>query len=213
MPTADPTRSEDHALLARVADGDRIALEMLYRRHARWLTARLQARCGDPDLTDLAVQDTFLAVWKSAKKFRGDGDVGAWIWGIGARRLVDQLRRRRAAPIDPATIALDLDAASPWPSSEEEHLASGGDATAAVASLEPDLRAVFVLTVIDGLSTKEAARVLGIPQGTVKTRAMRARQRLRIDLADLADHADLANPDASADDAGTTPPPAGGDLR
>ncbi len=184
MPETDATRTEDHALLARIADGDRLALELLYRRHARWLTARLQARCGDPDLADLAVQDTFLAVWKSAKKFRGDGDVGAWIWGIGARRLIDQLRRRRSTPIDPSVVTTSLDAGEGAPSSEDEHLASRGVASSAVAALEPELRAVFVLTVVDGLSTKEAARALGIPQGTVKTRAMRARQLLRAELTE-----------------------------
>ncbi len=188
MHETDATRTEDHALLARVADGDRVALELLYRRHARWLTARLQARCGDPDLADLAVQDTFLAVWKSAKKFRGDGDVGAWIWGIGARRLVDQLRRRRSTPIDPSVVATSLDAGESAPSSEDEHLAVDGAASSAVAALEPELRAVFVLTVVDGLSTREAARALGIPQGTVKTRAMRARQLLRAELAEPTSH-------------------------
>ncbi len=92
--------SDDRALLARVADGDRDALEALYRLHAGWLTARLQSRCGDPELADIATQDTFLAAWKSAKKFRGDGEVGAWLWGIGIRRLIDVLRKRQATPIE-----------------------------------------------------------------------------------------------------------------
>ena len=99
---------EDRALLARIAGGDRVALEILYRRHAAWLTTRLQARCGDPELTDIAVQDTFLAVWKAAGKYRGDGDVGAWLWGIAIRRLIDQLRKRKATPLDPAVIARTL---------------------------------------------------------------------------------------------------------
>ena len=88
-------RGEDAALLARVSRGDRSALEQLYRRHASWMTARLESRCGDPDLADLALQDTFVAVWRSAGKFRGDGQVAAWLWGIAVRRLIDQLRKRR----------------------------------------------------------------------------------------------------------------------
>ncbi|NNE12102.1 MAG: RNA polymerase sigma factor, partial [Ilumatobacter sp.] len=90
------SNGEDLALLARIADRDRLALELLYRRHAAWLTARLQSRCGDPEMTDIAIQDTFLAAWNSAKKFRGEGDVAAWLWGIAIRRLIDQLRKRRA---------------------------------------------------------------------------------------------------------------------
>ncbi len=180
MPPRDHTRTEDHALLARVASGDRIALEMLYRRHAHWLTARLQARCGDPDITDLAVQDTFLAVWKSARRFRGDGDVGAWIWGIGIRRLIDQLRKRKATPLDPQSLAAAAaDDAHMGASSEDEALAAHGPATDALAQLDADLRAVFVATVVDGLTTKEAARLLDVPQGTIKTRMMRARRQLQ----------------------------------
>ena len=92
--------------VAAVADGDRAALRTLYERHAPWLTLRLSRRCADPDLVDDAVQDTFVAVWRSARRYDGQGAVGAWIWGIGVRRLIDALRRRppsefavpRAAP-------------------------------------------------------------------------------------------------------------------
>lgn len=181
--TSDGARGEDLALIARVADGDRIALEMLYRRHAAWLTARLQARCGDPDLTDIAVQDTFLAVWKSARKYRGDGDVGAWLWGIAIRRLIDQLRKRKATPVDPAFIARSHRSASgaDEPGAEDVLLGSGayGELAVAMQRLSADLQAVLVVTAIDGLTTKEAAGLLGVPQGTVKTRLMRARQQLQ----------------------------------
>jgi RNA polymerase sigma-70 factor (ECF subfamily) len=168
--------AEDRALLARVAGDDRVALEQLYRRHASWLTARLQSRCGDPELTDIAIQDTFLAVWKSARKYRGDGDVGAWIWGIAIRRLIDQLRKRRSTPVDPAVIAA---ATLSVVSFEDDLLAAHGDAASAMRSLPAELQAVLVATAIDGLSTKEAARLLGVPQGTVKTRLMRARRTLQ----------------------------------
>jgi len=174
---------EDRALVARVASGDRIALELLYRRHAGWLTARLQSRCGDPDLTDIAVQDTFLAVWRSPKSYRGDGDVGAWLWGIGIRKLIDQLRKHRVAPIDPALIEIGDGAAAP--DAADELFAGGafGDLGPSLGRLAPDLRAVLIATAIDGLSTKEAALLLGVPQGTVKTRLMRARHAMQEALA------------------------------
>ena len=175
VPPAPPV--DDRALLARVAEGDRDAFEALYRLHAGWLTARLQARCGDPDLADIAAQDTFLAAWKSAKKYRGDGDVGAWLWGIGIRRLIDVLRKRRATPVDPDHLgnhAVD-------PASLEQLALGGthGELEAALEKLPGELRAVLVATVIDGLSTKEAARLLDVPQGTVKTRLMRARRQMQ----------------------------------
>jgi RNA polymerase sigma-70 factor (ECF subfamily) len=169
---------EDRALVARIAGHDRVALELLYRRHAGWLTARLQARCGDPELTDIALQDTFLAVWSTARKYRGDGDVGAWLWGIAIRRLIDQLRKRRSTPVDPAVIARSVPAVDSFEDTVLDH-AGHGDAAAALRTLPDELRAVLVATAIDGLSTKEAARLLGVPQGTVKTRLMRARHALQ----------------------------------
>ena len=169
---------EDRALVARIAGGDRSALEMLYRRHGPWLTDRLERRCGDPDLTDIAVQDTFLAAWRGAGRFRGEGDVGAWLWGIAIRKLIDQLRKRRSTPVDPAVIAA---AAAPVESFERVLLDGGehGDVATAMGALPVELQAVLVATAIDGLSTKEAARLLGVPQGTVKTRLMRARRALQ----------------------------------
>jgi len=184
MSTArDDGRGEDLALIARVAAADRVALEMLYLRHAGWLTARLQARCGDPELTDIAVQDTFLSVWTSARKYRGEGDVGAWIWGIGIRRLIDLLRKRKATPVDPAFIARAHGAIgrTEQPAADDVLLGGGayGDLATAMLALPADLQAVLVATAIDGLSTKEAADLLGVPQGTVKTRLMRARRQLQ----------------------------------
>ncbi len=164
--------------MARVARGDRSALEQLYYRHAPWLTGRLQARCNDPDLVNLAIQDTFLAVWKTAKKYRGDGAVGAWIWGIAIRRLIDQIRKRRPEPIAPDVIAAMNTSTVSF---EDDLLDSGahGELGPALQSLDPDLQAVLIATALDGLTTKEAAKLLGIPHGTVKTRLMRARARLQ----------------------------------
>ncbi len=166
---------DDRAVLARVAGGDRAALEQLYRAHAGWITARLQGRCGDPDIVDLAVQDTFVAVWnRGAKSYRGTGEVAAWLWGIAVRRLVDQLRRRRPTPSD----QLPTEAAA---SAEQEVIDGGAHGRLAQMFewLPGDLQAVLQATAIDGLTTREAAELLGVPQGTVKTRLMRARRELK----------------------------------
>jgi len=142
------------------------------------LTARLQSRCGDPDLTDIAVQDTFLAVWRSPAAYRGDGDVGAWLWSIGIRKLIDQLRKRRPTPVDPAILAAVHDLG---PDAADSMFANGsyGELGPTLVRLTPELRAVLIATAIDGLSTKEAAQLLGVPQGTVKTRLMRARHAMQ----------------------------------
>jgi RNA polymerase sigma-70 factor (ECF subfamily) len=175
-----PTASRsDEALLSAIAAGDRQALRVLYERHAPWLTLRLSRRCADADAVDDAVQDTFVAVWRSAARYRGGGAVGAWIWGIGIRRLIDALRRRpRREFVSSERVELE--------SSAEEQVLLGvehGDLSGALNRLSPELRAVVQATILDGLTTREASRLLGIPAGTVKTRAMRARIQLREELA------------------------------
>lgn len=178
VPTADAV--PDPLLVTAVAAGDRAALEELYRRHGAWLLLRLQRRCADPSLVDEVVQDTFLAVWRGARSYSGTGEVAAWVWGIGIRRLVDALRRRPAAALDLAGVA------EPTEVSAEERVLLGieyGDLGGALNRISPELRAVVQATVLDGLTTREAARLLGIPPGTVKTRMMRARSALREELA------------------------------
>ena len=173
-PSGEDHRS-DRELLEAVAADDRAALRVLYQRHAPWLVLRLSRRCADAGLVDEAVQDTFVAVWRKPGGYSGSGEVAAWIWGIGVRRLIDRLRRR--PPTTTTRIAPD----AVVPSAEEEVLAGveHGDLAGALNRLSPELRAVVQATVLDGLTTREAARLLGIPAGTVKTRMMRAKPLLR----------------------------------
>ena len=170
----------DAELLALVASGSTEALETLYRRHGPWLSARLSRRCADPAVVDDALQDTFVAVWRSAGKYAGTGDPAAWIWGIAVRRLVDVLRKR-----PPAAYQVEEQDLSPVESAEDRVLlgTEHGDLAGALARLSPELRAVVQATVLDGLTTREAGQLLGLRPGTVKTRMMRARQALRKELA------------------------------
>jgi RNA polymerase sigma factor (sigma-70 family) len=169
---------DDRALLAAVADGDAVALRELYDRHAPWLATRLRRRCADADLVADSLQDTFVAVWRGSGRFRGDGQVAAWLWGIAIRQLISRLRKKRVPTL-------------PWREDDVEVAAEDvvlssleyGGLRGALESLSPEFRAVIEATVLDGLSTKEAAGLLGIPEGTVKTRAMRARRQLRAALA------------------------------
>lgn len=176
MRTYDVT---DEDLLQQVAAGDEAALRALFDRHAAWLKLRLQRRSSDPDLVADALQDTFVAAWKSAAKYRGDGDVGGWLWGIAIRRLVSRLRARRSP--DPVAAEV-VSAASPAVQSAEDQLLIAveyGDVGTALRSLSPELRTVVQATLIDGLTTREAARLLGLPEGTVKSRMRAAKSQIR----------------------------------
>jgi RNA polymerase sigma-70 factor (ECF subfamily) len=177
----------DAALLRAVADGDAAALATLYDRHAGWLHARLVRRCADPEVAREVLQDTFVTVWRSAAGHRG-GEAGGWLWTIAARRLVDTRRaQERAARVETAPMDTAGTGRAEAPSAEERVLAGleFGDVGTALDRISPELREVLRATVVDGLTTREAARLLGIPEGTVKTRAMRARAELRAALAQL----------------------------
>ena len=86
----DRDERTDAELLAATGDGDRTALAALYARHAPWLLVRLSRRCADRSVVDEVVQDTFVEVWRGARRWAGRGEVAAWIWGIGVRRLIDR---------------------------------------------------------------------------------------------------------------------------
>jgi RNA polymerase sigma-70 factor, ECF subfamily len=175
---------DDAALLRAVARGDEGALAALYDRHAGWLTVRLTRRCALPDVVDHAVQDTFLALWRGAGAYRGGGDVAAFIWGIGVRRLIDAIRRE-----DGARQRLGWRAAEPEAvvvSAEDQVLVGieHGRLGQALAELSPELRGAIEATVLDGLTCAEAAVLLGVAEGTVKSRCHRARVALRAVLAE-----------------------------
>ena len=165
----------DGDLVAAIAEGDRSAFDQLYARHFPWLHLRLSRRCADSRLVEEAVQDTFLTIWKKSGSYRGQGDVGAWVWGIGIRQLLNHMRSRKTPAWYLLVQSDRLVSAEDTALLATEH----GDLGRAIDYLSPELRAVVQATVIDGLTTREAARVLGVPSGTVKTRMMRARQQLR----------------------------------
>jgi RNA polymerase sigma factor (sigma-70 family) len=180
----------DAELVAALAQGDLSALRQLYDRHAAWLSVRLSRRCSDPDVVADALQDCFVTVWKESGRWRGDGEVAAWLWGIAVRRLISRLRAgdRTLARL---TIRTSLSseatgAAHRSDPSAEERVLLGieyGALGDALGRLSPEMRAVVEATVLDGLTSKEAGRLLGIPQNTVKTRLHRAKAKLRQDLA------------------------------
>lgn len=128
------------------------------------------------------LQDTFVTAWRSAGTHRGAE--AAWL-ALGDRRppaSVDAQRTRaRTERVAQAEQAGGAEWTAAVPSAEDRVLAGleYGDVGAALDRISPELREVLRATVIDGLTTREAARLLGIPEGTVKTRAMRARRELR----------------------------------
>ena len=171
----------DDELIAAVAGGDDTALRELFSRHAPWLAARLRAMLPAADVEDV-LQETFLAVWRAAGGYRAarpEGAAGGWLWGIARRQAAALLRRR-----GPATAALPEGCTA-------ERLADSDPAEAALARAElgralaalgPDRapeREAWRLLYLEDRPVADVARLTGVPEGTVKSRAYRARRLLR----------------------------------
>ncbi|HVV22112.1 MAG TPA: RNA polymerase sigma factor [Pseudonocardiaceae bacterium] len=173
--------ADDDALLRRIARGDRRAFEEFYRRTSPWLAVRLRRRCADDQLVAEVLQESYLSVWRVAGSFApAEGTAAAWLWTIAARRLVDAFRREGRHTSVPLPAAPSATSAAA-PAAEDAALAASvsGDVGDALELLAPELAQVLRAMVLDGLSVRETALLLGIPEGTVKTRARRARIAMR----------------------------------
>jgi RNA polymerase sigma-70 factor (ECF subfamily) len=169
---------DEERLVRMIARGDRAAFEEFYRRTSPWLAVRLRRRCADDELVAEVMQETYLAVWQAAAAFAGvaaGGSAVGWLWTIAARRLVDAFRRRAREARSPQTPMPVV------PGADDEMLrATLGDPLGeALRRLAPELREVLQAMVLDGLSVRETSVLLGVPEGTVKTRARRARIAMR----------------------------------
>jgi RNA polymerase sigma-70 factor (ECF subfamily) len=166
----------DAELIACIADRDGEALRVLHDRHAPWLLARLRRRCWNDDVAFDAVQDTFVAVWRSAASWNGSGEPAAWIWGIAARRLIGVERGRQRW--EPPTPVVDDIAVG----NDDDRVVERMRMTSAVESLDVDLRHVIEAAYVDDLSVEQSSVRFAVPVGTVKSRLKRARDRLRKEL-------------------------------
>lgn len=163
--------------------GDRVALAAFVRRTQPEVW-RLCARLGDPDTADDLTQEVYLRALPALASFRGDASARTWLLQIARHVCADGVRRRTRsrALLERLTQRHDRSGAVAAESTGEV------DLDAAVAALSADRREAFVLTQVTGLSYAEAAEVVGVPVGTIRSRVARARGDLLDALtADLAD--------------------------
>jgi RNA polymerase sigma-70 factor, ECF subfamily len=179
----------DGWLLERHRAGDAEAFAELVRRHRDRLWAVALRTLGDPEEAADAVQDALLSAYRAAAGFRGDAAVTTWLHRIVVNACLDRVRRRQVRPTvplpeqDSAPDRPRPDAATvPDPVGE---LAVRLDVAAALATIPVEQRAALVLVDMQGFSVDDAAHILDIPAGTVKSRCARGRARLLPLLAHL----------------------------
>jgi len=198
LPVTAPT-SSDADLIAAHAAGDPHAFSELVRRHQDRMWAVALRTLRDPEEAADALQEAFISAFRAASSFRAESQVTTWLHRIVVNACLDRVRRRQSRP----TVPLPQEGATDPPAlgdamSERETRMVVQEA---LAELPDEQRAAIVLVDVEGYSVSETAQLLGVAEGTVKSRCARGRAKL----AKLLGH--LRNPDAGAnvpDDAVST---------
>jgi len=190
-PPADIPRSalrdqeslSDADLLRMHVAGDPDAFGVLFRRHKDRLWAVAIRTLGDPEEAADALQDAMVAAFRRAASFRGDSAVTTWLHRIVVNAALDRMRRRAARPTAGGQDEEALDALAALTGSQPLSDPSGTtdtamDVMAALRRLVPEQQAALVLVDMLGYSIADAAEVLGVSEGTVKSRCARGRARL-----------------------------------
>ena len=198
------TDEDDRALLAAHAAGDRAAFGLLVARHQERLWAVAVRTLGDRDEAADALQDALLSAYRAAGSYRGDARVTTWLHRIVVNACLDRVRRRAVR----ATVPLpEQERADPRDALAARETAL--EVEAALAALPLDQRTAIVLVDVQGLPVAEAAAVLGVPTGTVKSRCSRGRARLAEVLGHLRNRPETAavpsEPARAAEDTGRAP--------
>ncbi|WP_236242050.1 RNA polymerase sigma factor SigM [Streptomyces sp. CC228A] len=178
-PTLDV--DSDHELLARHVAGDGDAFAELVRRHRDRLWAVALRTLGDREEAADAVQDALVSAFRAAHTFRGQSAVTTWLHRITVNACLDRARRtasRRTAPVDDMERLEQLLEPHESAAAPAERQDVHRELLAALAKLPPDQRAALVLVDMQGYAVAEAARMLDVPVGTIKSRCARGRARL-----------------------------------
>jgi RNA polymerase sigma-70 factor, ECF subfamily len=194
----------DRDLLAAHVAGDATAFGVLFARHRDRLWAVALRTTGDPEDAADALQEAMIAAFRRAGSYRGDAAVTTWLHRIVVNACLDRLRRRKVRLAEPLPDDLEEQlgrgsaATATSPAADPADLAERSDhrrlVLAALDTLPPEQRAALVLVDMQGYSVAEAAELLEVAPGTVKSRCSRARARLLPLLSPLREG---GNPDAS----------------
>jgi RNA polymerase sigma-70 factor (ECF subfamily) len=169
--------TSDEALIARIAQGDRLAMQVLFaRHHVRVYRFLLRLVRSDATAEDL-VSDVFLDVWRQADKFEGRSAVSTWMLGIARFKALSVFRRKPEEELDDET-AGSIEDSSDDPEITLAKKDKGAVLRHCLGALSADHREIIDLVYYHEKSVEEVAGIVGIPEATVKTRMFYARKKL-----------------------------------
>jgi RNA polymerase sigma-70 factor (ECF subfamily) len=185
----DDGEPDDRSLLAAHVAGDPDSFAVLVRRHTDRLWAVALRTVGDREEAADALQDAMVSAYRAADRYRGDAAVGTWLHRIVVNACLDRLRRIKARP----TVPLE---GHQIRTRHDEHAATVSrlDLRVALARLPEAQRVALVLVDLEDLPVAEVATLLGVAEGTVKSRCARARTALAVMLRPPAEEAAAAEP-------------------
>lgn len=189
------TLSDEELIDVSVA-GNGQAFKELVRRYESLVVATISAMIGPCAEVDDISQETFIRFYRSLAKFRKDSSVKTYITRIAINRAIEELKKRKRRsfffsqqPIEELNI-VDEQAKGGYDDSHEILMR-------ALRKLDAKARSVIVLRLIDGYSTRETAKILGVPQGTVLSRLARAQEKLEKLLLPYKEKKDAKEPKAA----------------
>jgi RNA polymerase sigma-70 factor, ECF subfamily len=168
--------SSDEALVARIAEGDKLAMQVLFARHRTPVYRWLLRFVGNQTVAEDLLSDVFLDVWRQGGRFEGRAAVSTWLLSIARFKALSARRRRTDAQLDEAIETVADSADDPeiafQKKSRNELLRQ------ALMNLSPEHREIIDLVYYQEKSVDDCARILSIPAATVKTRMFYARKKL-----------------------------------
>lgn len=185
----------DQQLLEALKKGDQRAIETLLSRHEARVYRFGLRMCGNEDDARDVLQETLLAAFKNLPTFRGDSQISTWLYQIARSFCIKQRRRREGEPTAHESVEAPevkkLAGDEPQGDTKTHAKQMGQLIHAAIQTLQADHREALVLRDVEGLSAEEAADVVGIEVGALKSRLHRARMALKQQLsAVLEEHQD-----------------------
>ena len=167
----------DEVLIGRIANGDRLAMQVLYARHHVRVFRFVVRLVRDEGMAEDLISEVFLDVWRQAGKFEGRSAVSTWLLAITRFKALSALRKRKDAELDDETAhAIEDDADDPEVAVQKKD--TGAALRKCLTALSAEHREIVDLVYYHEKSVEEVAGIVGIPENTVKTRLFYARRKL-----------------------------------
>lgn len=167
----------DEDLVKRIASGDRLAMKVLFSRHQVRVYRFVLRLVRDETLAEDVISDVFMDLWRQADRFEARASVSTWLLAIARNKAWSLLRKRRDAELD-EDYAESLEDDADGPETALQKQDKGLAIRACLDRLSADHREVIDLVYYHETSVEEVARIVGIPENTVKTRLFHARKKL-----------------------------------